>query len=347
MGSQSSQLYKPSWVDKVVDLVERLPLPSWFVYLLLYAVEVLIIHFIYWIDGSTGWGEIRVDAILDAIWIPLSLSALHYLNAVARKILKEFRPMMECEDDEFNRLFYRMVTMPNRVILTINAALIIIVVVVGLTDPSNLDPDLSSPFALFLLGILGAFGFSFPLIFIYHTIRQLRLVNTMYTMVKSINIFNLQPLYSLSGLTSKTGMVWIVFMNLFFIINVVLDPDSYNPSFLIPFLTVEMIFAIMSFVLPLWGIHIKIEKEKDRMLAENSQRVEKAYKELERRMDENDLEGMPSFQVGASGLITFRNEIAAISTWPWQPRVFRGFLSAVFLPIFLWLIQQFLSGVID
>jgi len=255
--------------------------------------------------------------------------------------------VMDCDDHEFNRLLYQMVTMPRRVILMINAALIVLVVIMSLTNPSSIDPDLSSPIAFFLLRILLVLGFSFPPIFIYHTIRQLRLVNTMYTMVESINIFNLRPLYSLSGLTSKTGIVWIVFMNLFFIFNVVLGVGNYSPSFIAPFLTVEMIFAVMAFVLPLWGIHTKIEKEKDRMLVGNSLRVEKAYRELERRMDENDLDDISGFQTGANGLITFRNEIAAVSTWPWQPRTFRGFLSAVFLPIFLWLIQQFLSTVMD
>ena len=74
MKTPSSRPYKPSWVNKVMDMVERQTLPSWFAYLLLYAVDVLIIHFLYWIDGSTGWGEIRIDAFLNATWVPLSLA---------------------------------------------------------------------------------------------------------------------------------------------------------------------------------------------------------------------------------------------------------------------------------
>lgn len=42
--------YKPSWVDYFLDRIDRLAMPNWLFYLLLYVFAVLYIHVALWID---------------------------------------------------------------------------------------------------------------------------------------------------------------------------------------------------------------------------------------------------------------------------------------------------------
>jgi hypothetical protein len=199
-----------------------------------------------------------------------------------------------------------------------------------------------------MLAVYTSIGFSFLIVLIYQTIRQLRMVARMYSLVEHVNVFHLEPLYSLSGLTAKTAATWILLANLTLVINVLLDVglEGADLSFWVSVLAVQISFACLAFILPLLGVHRRIQQDKQRVLEENSERLEMAYRELERRMAEGDLAEMDAFQKGAMALMAFRKEIESISTWPWQPATFRGFLSAVLLPIFLFVIQQILAGII-
>jgi hypothetical protein len=44
-----------------------------------------------------------------------------------------------------------------------------------------------------------------------------------------------------------------------------------------------------------------------------------------------------------ASLVVERELLAKIPTWPWQPGALTGFLTALLLPIILWLIQRILE----
>lgn len=44
-----------------------------------------------------------------------------------------------------------------------------------------------------------------------------------------------------------------------------------------------------------------------------------------------------------AALMRERELIKSVSTWPWDPRMIRGFASALLLPVFLWLITRLLE----
>jgi preprotein translocase subunit SecE len=55
---------------------------------------------------------------------------------------------------------------------------------------------------------------------------------------------------------------------------------------------------------------------------------------------------MPLIQSQVGALMQFRREINQISTWPWKPQTLRSFITAISLPIVIWLIQQYLGQII-
>jgi hypothetical protein len=304
---------------------------------------MLYVGSINWIEGVAIMGEIPLLGFINALWLPGGLAALHYFRIVAQRAMIDFRPVMGCNEDEFNHLQHQMTFIPKWVVLVINGMIAVLFIVVAFDDPTNLNPVITKLSSTAMTVIYMSIGFSFLLIFFYHAIRQLRLVSRMYSFVKSVNIFDLQPLYTLSGLTAKTGIVWIFFINLNYIANVVLASGPMPPDAFLLLILVELVFAFLVFLLPLWGIHVRIQDEKEDMLKENGERLHITNLKLHQHIDENDLNMMDAYQKGISSLLSLRAEIENTPTWPWRPTTLRGFLSAVFLPIILFVIQQFIS----
>jgi hypothetical protein len=334
--------YAPSWIDRTMAWIETLPLPVWVGYILLYLLATLYVQVGVWLSGSPSFNADIRYPLANAVWMAVPIAALHYLSAEGKRALAAFRRAMNADDETVRRLEYRLTRIPKWPVLGINAALALILILLTSRDPALVAPEPLSPITMLMLLAYSSLGFSFVPIFVYQTLRQLRVVAEMYAMVEHVNVFNLQPLYVLSGLTAKTAAAWILLANLTLVLNVVFNfgMQGMELSFTIPLLLAQVFFALLAFIVPLWGVHRRIEQDKDRVLEQNSRRLESAYRELERRMAEGDLADMDAFHKGAMALMAFRKEIESISTWPWQPATFRGFLSAVLLPIFLFVVQQ-------
>ena len=333
-----------SWIDRVTSWIEKLILPTWLAYLILYITFVVLIQLLSWVDGYEFWGVFSVNSFFNALWVPLGLAGVHYLNSVARTALKEFRPVMDCDEEEYSNLEFQMTKLPKSVVLSINGVVAIILISVALSDPSNISSELTSDFiSLWVIVPYMVIGFSFFVILFYQTVRRLLLVYRMYSLVKDINIFKLQPLYSLSGLNVKTGFVWIIGMNLNIVSSFILETGPGSTLLSTTQIIVEVILIILVFLLPVLDIHKRIQQAKENLLNENGDQLRNINTELHQRLDDRNLAEIRSYERGISALISLRSEIENTHTWPWNRATFRGFLSAVFLPIFIFLIQQVLS----
>jgi hypothetical protein len=170
----------------------------------------------------------------------------------------------------------------------------------------------------------------------------LRTVDHLYARVAHLNLFHLEPLYALSGLTSRVGILLAFSGVLAYLTNIVFTDRPQEGAFMFFFL-IDAALAGLAFVLPLGRIHRRLVQEKERVNAENDRRLEQALRTLHRRSDEGDWNGMADFRHSIASLLDFRHEIKSISTWPWETATLRSFLSALLLPVVLWLIQQGLS----
>ena len=61
--------YKPSWIDRVITTVERLPMPYWLVYLALFAAEVAVFHVVSWVDGWVPPFQFERFTMLFPLWL--------------------------------------------------------------------------------------------------------------------------------------------------------------------------------------------------------------------------------------------------------------------------------------
>ena len=334
--AREASAYKASWIDRLLATVERLPMPYWLVYLALSVVEVAVLHIVGWIDGWVPPFQFERFALLFPLWTWGPLAAVTYLDAVALAALREFRPLLKVDDERVRRLEYEFTTMPFRPVIisgllwSATYAIICYVLI-----PAWADLYSVGPLALTIGIAAGLFAFSTGSTIYYHTIRQLRLVSQTVARVSTFDLFRLDPVYAFSRLTAQTGLAWIFLLS----ITLLLFPSRLNPIPMIVLSVFQIALALSAFVLPLWSVHKRLVTEKRALTAGISSRVEAAIRRLHRHLDEDDLARIVDVKDAFAALAAERDVVDKIPTWPWRGGTLGGILSALALPIVLFLIQ--------
>jgi hypothetical protein len=210
--------------------------------------------------------------------------------------------------------------------------------------PSGWELEPGDPAAAWILTLaIACAGFIVAFGFVVHVLHQLRLVDDINRRSVTIDLFHLEPLYAFARLTSLTGIVLIGIA----VVGVGVV------SFIIPgfelattdFVTFAFLFllAVACFIVPLLGLHGRIEDEKARRLVEAHGSLGAALAEVRRRVAGGDFEGAARLNDAVAATNAGVLAVSRVSTWPWRPDTLRGFVSAVFLPILLWLVITILG----
>jgi hypothetical protein len=65
---------------------------------------------------------------------------------------------------------------------------------------------------------------------------------------------------------------------------------------------------------------------------------------MNRRVDEGQFDGTKAISDSISGVATLRDRIHRLPTWPWPPNVLRGLLSALLLPVIVYIASRLIGG---
>ena len=326
--------YPASDVDRFLSWVDGLRLPAWSFYLLLLAALIILFNGLAWIDGSLPFFTFDGYRSSVAVYPVASLALVHYLNGVARRALAAFRPALGVEESEYQRLGYMLVTLPRRgTRITLALSLLFTAIYIFYT-PYLVALFSRSPGIAVIESVVYVFCFGMIAVFIYHTIRQLRMVSRIHAAATNVNLFRRTPLYAFSNLTAQTG-ISLLMMNYF---GVLTDPATFENLALIGLTIGASLVAILCFVLPLRGMHNQIVAEKNRLRTECTTRLEAAIEDLYARADSQDLAEAEGLNQLLAGLVTTCSIIDQIPTWPWKPGTLMTFVSVFLLPIIIELI---------
>ena len=331
-------LYAPSWVDRYTAWVDQLPGSSWLYYLGIGLVLLLAQATVLWVDGAFPIGTFLPVLVFVGGVFSFWLALLLYLVEGGCAALTTVHPALKANEEEYRRLRYQVTTLPARPTLLASLAILISFtvmeqVVPGFT-PSNLDALATSPVSSALLYFISRLLWWIFGTFIYHTVHQLRVINRIFTRHTRINVFRMRPLYTFSSVTALTAVSLTVIPYAW---------RAMNPAPL-TITTIWIMFpitalALVSFVWPLLGLHRLLVEEKGRLLDEASLRLEAAIVELHQQMDSGRLEGMEDLNNAMANLEIEQNALNAIPTWPWQPETVRLLVTALALPLGLWIAQ--------
>jgi len=347
MRTKNARPYPPSWVDRFTDWLDSLPLPNWVLVGLGYLLAVILFHISAWTDGVTPFGEFTFYWAFNAVWAVVGVSFLLVLDQTANRAIEKFAALVPKRKAELEAIRYRMTTIPAGIAFWLTVVMAVTLGILLITDPTTAYVGLSSPISYVIYYVLYVFSYSFAPLMIYQGFRQLGLIIKAYRLVKEINLFHLQPLYAFSGLTMVSSLFWVLILNMNFITNY----ESYSGQtsslgdFLLSFvlITPYVFLAFVTFIVPLWGIHIRIQRRKEEAIEENGLQIEKAHQSLYGLLNKGDYRKTAEMEKSLASLYRMREQIEKVPTWPWNAGTLRGFLSAVFLPLGIWLTQQLLS----
>ncbi len=333
--------YPPSWVDLLTDWVDRHHGPYWLYYFGLGLIVLLVQVIILWIEGASPTDNLGFGQVYLAAAMAYMLALIHFLDNRAGVALETMRPALKTGDQEYQAKFYRLTTLPPfPTLLASLATLAFVFLTEAISEPYRLEALATFPLSANLLRIFYLICWMVFGAFLYHTLHQLRVINHIYTKYTSIDLFRVKPLYAFSNLAALTAGSLAMISYGWLLVNPWIDrtdPLVLTPMFIL------LLFAVITFVWPQTGVHRLQVAEKERLLDEAAQRFKASIDELHKKMDAGALEGMADLNMAMASLEIELKALRKIPTWPWEPEAVQLLITALALPLGLWLIQLILQ----
>jgi hypothetical protein len=297
-----------------------------------------------WATGRLAVGSFDPTLTVSVVYAPYVLGVLAYLNHAAARALDAFWPATGWSDRDrasWVRAFTTVeagIGLPCLILgiaLAIGAFLSAPAAVVGTDIASrSIYAAAYAPSAIL--------GYAMALIAIVHTWRQLRLVARIHQDARAIDPFDRRPVYAFSRFTAQIGLAFLVSGYYTLSVNA-----SFQSGNLVGLVVLAAIIGLgaAAFVLPLWGIHGRLVREKEALFVGVDGRSRKLVEELYRRIDAGEFDGTKVVNEAIAAAGAVRERIGGLPTWPWPPQVLRGFVTALLLPIVVYLLTR-LAGVL-
>ncbi len=331
--------YPPSWVDRLIDRIDSLPVAAWILYLAVFIIVTVVANVFFWFEGLASVGQFDPYANSAGAYLLIGYGAIHYLDRATTRAWATFRPALTLDDEAADRVAYELTTMPARP--TLGATILgLLIGVVYLASQYGKPLDLEGEPVTFIFGsVVSLVGYAGTTTFIYHSLRQLRLISRMSRHLASVDLLHLERLHAFARVTAMTGIVLLAIGYL----AVPTNPYASSNPAVIAFFIATIGLAIASFVVPLYGIHDAIVAEKWRRLEAVNRLLDLALADLHRRAEERDLSEADAVNKHISSLLAEREVLARTPTWPWGTETLRGFVTALVLPVLVWLVLRLLG----
>ncbi len=331
--------YPLSWIDRLVQWINRLPGPEWLFYMVSTLALALLITLVLWIDGSVPFGSYGSIEGIFPPFVFYFLALYHYLTRIGSRSLQAFRPLLHVDETYLTQADYRLTKLPRWA-----GWLSIILASISLPQFfssgqafGNHDPNTLLPYIIAAVAAV-FFGATIFALFI-RSIRQLQMVRTLHSQVSKLNLLDLEPAHAFSGLTARTGIGIILLL----ILGIVRNSSSFYSGYFIGGYLILTLPAVVVFVVPVLGIRDRLVKEKKRELRQTNELLQSTIDRFETKVRANDYSDLQGMETAIRTLIRKREMVEKISTWPWNPGTLRGFASTMLLPILLWLITRLLE----
>jgi hypothetical protein len=328
-------------VSRFLAWTDRLPGHGWWVFPALAVVLFGYAHVIVWVTGRVPFGVIEPVIAVGVVYGPFLLAVLAAANFVSKRSLDAFWPATGWPEADRATWAAAFVNTPGPwgwVSLAIGIPLAI-----GsfLSAPTELLGEGSDRLVL-LVAYLPALilGYSMAPAAFVHTLRQLRLVSKIHREATEIDPFDRGPVYAFSRLTVLTGLGYVLVGYYSLTVNGAFSAGNVLAG---AALAISIIVGVVTFIVPLWGIHERLVDEKAILLRGVEVRVGRIGAEMYRRIDAGEYDGSKVMSDALGGVTTLRDRIQRLPTWPWPPQLLRGFVSALLLPLVIYVLTRLVS----
>jgi hypothetical protein len=290
--------YSESWMNGFIRWIERLPGPSWLFYLIGFIVLGLLVHLIFWVDGSLPLGQFVPFRFTDGGYLVIFVGLFHHLRIVARQSFQKFKEVLPANRSEIEGYEYSLTTLPRQwglVWLLLGLVLILPSAIMapesfGLVGTKTLLPWVYQGFVAFIGGAF--FG-----CLVVQTIRQVLLVNALHREAVGVNLFQLEPAHALATLTARAGIGLILFI----IYSGLVERTFISVAHLIS-LGIVAVLALATFTLPLLGMRGRLMAEKSRLLGETNHAIELTIQRIHQAVNANAHENIGDLETALKAL---------------------------------------------
>src|SRR3990170_4266813 len=204
--------YPASWFDQLTDWVGRLPGPAWAFYLGLALVVYLVETLVQWQSGTMPWGSLLpTHAVMGISAITLGLG--HYLKGYAGGAFDSYRPPLLAEPAQAELIRYQLTRMTKGgawLATLFGVAFGLAGTVLTGVPYFRILHLATSPVSLLVNVLLGLATWAAFFTILYMILRQLRIVSSLFSTRTRVDLFSLEPLYALTGLTARAAFVFLV-----------------------------------------------------------------------------------------------------------------------------------------
>jgi hypothetical protein len=182
------------------------------------------------------------------------------------------------------------------------------------------------------------------LISCYQSWRVLAVVQRVQARVVHPDLFQRQPLFAFSRLTSyiAISIAGVSYLMYLAFPATMANPPAYGFMFLL-----ALPLSLASYFLPLAGMHGRMVAEKGRLLNDVGHRIKATRAAFHQSLDAMELTGMDGIHKALTSLMLEEEYIRKIRTWPWETSTLSAVLTAVFLPISLFIVERLLLKLMD
>lgn len=339
----SDRLYAPSWLDALVNWIDRLPGPAWLAYVVFTVLALAWTTVVGWTTGLVPLERIDATQTSYAFYLVMPFATFHVLKRAAPTAVRRFAPAMDATPAQLERFEYLLTIIPARPALVIGITAAGLDLVSWISDPVRSQVAGAAPAGLVLRAageflLAAAWG-----VVIYQVVRQLQLVSRLHDQAVRVDLFHPAPLHAFSHLTVRAGIALVVIAAWSVVTS---PPELLLTPVSVVFIAGVFVIGGAAFVLPLRGMQHRLAAEKDRLADGVSERLALTLDRLHAAVDSGDLAPADQIQKTLTALSQEREIVGRLRTWPWDPSTLRAFASAIVLPIGLWFVTRILERLV-
>ena len=296
-----------------------------------------------WRSGRIAAGTIDWNEIILVVYISFLLAAGIVGRRVARVAIRTFWPATGWLEDEQADWVYRFMAMPRRhEVIALGLGLVIAIPATLDAPQAILGPAEGRGAALLAYFPTFVAGYALSAIGVLLGARWLGHVAEIHREARAIDPFDREPIYAFSRLTVYISFVILVSTYYTLTLNAAFINGTLPALVLMPVTTV---LGVLAFIAPLWGIHGRLDHEKAMLLGEVDRRMRAVGAELYENIDAGKLEPSKTISDTIAALRALRDQIRELPTWPWSAQLLRGFVSALLLPIIVYVLSRLAAGI--
>ena len=329
---------RPGIVSRFVERVDALPAHGWWVYPGILVAVLGWGYAILWVTGSVPLGAFDRSLAASALYGPFMLLAIAAGRHVAARALDDFWPATGWPDRDRAAWQDRFAHPPG----SWEAAALVIGGIAGLASllaaPVLVLAAEDGRLTVAIAHLPGyVLGYAFSAVGFAFLVRWTWLVTRIHSEATAVDPFDPGPIHAFSRLTGANGLTTLIVVYYSFSVNASAQAGNV-PS--LAFLATSMALGMAAFVVPLWGMHQRLVRAKSAMLRDVERRTTAVSGDLYARIDAGDLAATETVEHALASLAAVRARAVALPTWPWSPQLFRGFVSALVLPVVLFILTR-------